>query len=194
MRESVNGFRKLGNDLVGVEIGVWRGESALGILQNLPIKKLYLVDPYIKYDGYNISEISGHPHMEENEAIAREVLGDYDDKIVWIKKKAHDALVDIPDDVDFVYIDGNHNSVYVRQDIEDYYPKVREGGILAGHDFQKAEIAREVMKFNKDKNHDLWTFPFKEANFMHDWVKEWKVYTVPSHRISVDQEDWWLEK
>lgn len=194
MRESINGFKQLGNDLVGVEIGVWRGESALSILQNLSIKTLYLIDPYVEYDEYNVNEISGHPNMVENENVAKDILSEYKNKIIWVKKKANDAIIDISNNVDFVYIDGNHAGGYVKMDIENYYTKVRNGGILAGHDFQKIEVRHNVLEFNKNKNHDLYSFPFEKANHIHDWDEEWRVYTVPSHRISVDQEDWWLIK
>jgi len=45
-----------------------------------------------------------------------------------------DAISDIPDNVDFVYIDGNHKYEYVKQDMEMYYKKVKKGGVLGGHD------------------------------------------------------------
>ena len=37
--------------------------------------------------------------------------------------------------LDFVYIDALHYYEDVREDIELWYPKVRKGGILAGHDY-----------------------------------------------------------
>jgi len=36
--------------------------------------------------------------------------------------------------VDAVFIDGNHSYEYVKKDLENYYSKVREGGIVALHD------------------------------------------------------------
>jgi hypothetical protein len=192
MRESITAFKKLGKSLVGVEIGVWRGENALSILQNTDIYLLYLVDPYERYEEYNINEIIGQPNMEENEAHARKILEPYKDQIIWVKRKAQDALEYIPWDVDFVYIDGNHKPEYLKREMEGYYAKIREGGVLAGHDFQKNELRKEVLEFSSKKEHDLWSFPFEEANVMIDWEEEWRLYKVPSSRISVDQEDWWM--
>ena len=40
-------------DLIGVEIGVFEADHALSLLENLDIKKLYLVDPYEMYDDYD---------------------------------------------------------------------------------------------------------------------------------------------
>ena len=38
-------------------------------------------------------------------------------------------------DLDWVFIDANHNYDYVRADIAAWTPKVRPGGIIAGHDY-----------------------------------------------------------
>ena len=40
----------------------------------------------------------------------------------------------IPDNLDFVYIDGNHQYEFVAKDIKTYYPKLKKGGVLGGHD------------------------------------------------------------
>ena len=36
---------------------------------------------------------------------------------------------------DFVYIDANHDDPYIGDDIRAWSPKVRSGGIVAGHDY-----------------------------------------------------------
>ena len=38
---------------------------------------------------------------------------------------------------DVVYIDGSHKYKDVKRDIELYLPKVKKGGIIAGHDYRK---------------------------------------------------------
>lgn len=37
--------------------------------------------------------------------------------------------------VDFVFIDGDHSEESVRSDIEAWLPKVKQGGVIAGHDY-----------------------------------------------------------
>ena len=37
--------------------------------------------------------------------------------------------------IDFIYIDGNHQYDFVKKDLEDYVPKVKVGGVIAGHDY-----------------------------------------------------------
>lgn len=41
---------------------------------------------------------------------------------------------DITELYDAVFIDGNHSYEYVKKDLENYWPKVRDGGIVALHD------------------------------------------------------------
>lgn len=53
----------------------------------------------------------------------------------------------IPDGaLDAAYIDGNHYYKEVLADIEAWYPKVRTGGILAGHDYCNSDADIEVIK------------------------------------------------
>ncbi len=127
-----------GKELVGVEIGVYKAEHAESILSNLDIKQLYLVDPYELYQDYD--EGKAHYGVDQDPlSLARKEaskrLESFSEKITWIQKKSSDALDEIPDNIDFVYIDGNHHEAFVREDILNYYSKVRSGGVIGGHDF-----------------------------------------------------------
>lgn len=46
---------------------------------------------------------------------------------------------------DYIYIDARHDYCAVQEDIEAYWPKVRPGGILAGHDYITAPEAMAVL-------------------------------------------------
>jgi hypothetical protein len=125
-------------DLVGAEIGVAGGEHALSMLETLDIKRLYLIDPYAIYEGYE----EGKAHygvdqkpLSDTEVLAQEKLKRHSKKIVWIKKLSTEAVKIIEENLDFVYIDGNHQEEYVTEDIENYYPLVRKGGVIGGHDY-----------------------------------------------------------
>ena len=39
------------------------------------------------------------------------------------------------DSVDYIYVDARHDYCGVTQDLQAYWPKLKGGGILAGHDF-----------------------------------------------------------
>ena len=122
--------------IVAVEIGTDLGIHATSILNNLNIKRLYLVDPYESYEEYIQSEPGKIQNvLNKNENIATKRLQRYDN-IIWKKDYSDSAAVlsSIPNDLDFVYVDGNHEYKYAKSDMELYFKKLRKGGILAGHD------------------------------------------------------------
>ena len=56
-----------------------------------------------------------------------------------IKDYSHNVSTIFADkSVDLVYIDGDHSYQAVNKDIELYLPKIKQGGILAGHDYSKS--------------------------------------------------------
>lgn len=66
--------------LRGVEIGVAAGDNALSILKELPVDKLFLIDPYVPY------EFDGRiwdPSADYAKAHAK--LAEYS-QIVWLRK------------------------------------------------------------------------------------------------------------
>lgn len=132
-------------DVLGVEIGVLHGLNAISIMQNLDIKHLYLIDPYILYDD----GINKYKDREKDFKIAQQNMYPYKDKVTFIKKTSIDAVRDVPNNLDFVYIDGNHSYRYVKHDIEEYYPKVKSGGIIGGHDFRAdcSGLCKAVLEF-----------------------------------------------
>jgi hypothetical protein len=72
-----------------------------------------------------------------------------------------DAAEDIPDNLDFVYIDGNHKYEFVKQDIEAYYPKIKIGGVIGGHDIDNGTcpnhsgLTKAVLEFVIKHNLEL---------------------------------------
>lgn len=141
MIRMVKGLNK--KELVGVEIGVLNGENAKNILETLDIKKLYLVDPYVVYPEYLDIRT---PVFSTIKKRADENLEKFKDKIDWKIMRSADATHLIPDNLDFVYIDGNHSYTFCLQDIKDYWPKIKKGGIIGGHDYYNMSKAREVKK------------------------------------------------
>jgi hypothetical protein len=54
----------------------------------------------------------------------------------------------IPDGLlDFVYIDGIHCHAEVLSDLNCFYPKVRKGGLISGHDWNKYGVKKAVREF-----------------------------------------------
>lgn len=147
---------KKSSDLVGVEIGIYQGDNAFFILTNLSIKKLFLIDPYLEYQEYKdigwttVKQSDFNKHFIQ----AKKKLKQFDDKIIFIKEKSNVAVSRIPNNLDFVYIDGNHKYEFVKRDIELYYPKLKRDGVLGGDNFESIfpGVARAVLEFTDKYN------------------------------------------
>ncbi len=143
MRESLK-LLKSRHDLVGTEVGVFGGEHALVILGWLCIEKLYLIDPYEKFEGYKqfTAEI-----LANKEAEAHKRLDMFKDKVAWIKEKSAMAVGSFHDEsLDFAYIDADHEYGASLADIALYYPKVKKGGLLCGHNYEPETEVEHVAK------------------------------------------------
>ena len=125
---------------VGAEIGVGGGVFSEMICQRNPGVKLFCVDAWEVYEGYDDFLIPEYLEDDYKRAILR--LAPY--KVNIIRKYSMDAVQDFADgSLDFVYIDGNHKSPYIVDDIREWSPKVRSGGIVSGHDY--VDIHQDVI-------------------------------------------------
>lgn len=144
----------LGRPITAVEVGVYGGEGALQMLDKFDIKKLYLVDPYDKDKEFIHSELLPdapkftHGLWMLKKKAANIALKDYK-QVEWIYEKSVDAVKLVLEDLDLVYIDANHDYKYVREDILAWWPKIKKGGVLAGHDYQHHGVEAAVDHFCK---------------------------------------------
>jgi predicted O-methyltransferase YrrM len=140
-------------DLIIVEIGTELGYNALSMFQELSIKKMYLIDPYEDYKMDGKVQKIGDEQLKK----AKNVLSEYKDKIVFIRKYSDEAIDDVPNEVDAIYVDGNHDEEHVAMDLENYYKRVKNGGIFGGHDFSANYIGvcKAVIKFAEKKKLEL---------------------------------------
>jgi len=65
--------------------------------------------------------------------------------------------------IDMVFIDANHTYEYVTRDIAAYLPKMKKGGIMAGHDYNEhhpgvMQAVQEAFegRFTYDPKEDVW--------------------------------------
>lgn len=119
----------------GVEVGVAFGEYSEIMMKANSKMTLYGVDPYECYPGYkDFVKLGTFDGMEQ---IAHDRLDKYA-TYHFIKEYSVPTAEKFEDaSLDFVYIDGNHSEPYVSQDIAAWTPKVRKGGIVAGHDYAR---------------------------------------------------------
>ena len=117
--------------LIGVEVGVKNGSHAQNILDNLIVKHLYLIDSWVPY--IEEGKIIYDPPVYYDHVVKK--FGD-NPHIEIIRTSSCKAAKGIPDKhLDFVYIDGCHQYEYVYSDIAAWFPKLKVGGVLSGHDY-----------------------------------------------------------
>jgi predicted O-methyltransferase YrrM len=119
-----------------VEIGVWKGGSTayMGV-------EIYNSKKIIIYDA--IDTFEGSKEHGEVRGLYEEAYNNLksliDLKVVnLIKSHSLEAVKKYEDEsIDFCFIDGSHEYEDVKADILAYLPKVKKGGILSGHDYDR---------------------------------------------------------
>jgi len=119
------------------EVGVWKGEFAEFLLRNCAgIRRYYMIDPWRHLESWNkpFNRTDEEFTRIMAEALARTEFAK--DKRVVLRGKLSEVSAAIPDDcLDYAYIDGDHTARGIIVDLVRMWPKVREGGVLAGDDF-----------------------------------------------------------
>jgi hypothetical protein len=133
--------------IIAIEIGVHKGQNSEDLLKNLNIKKIYLIDPYLKYGDYK--KDANYSNINFMEKAAKKRLQRFHKKIVWIKAFSEKAIAKISEKVDLVYVDGNHEYNYVKKDLSIYWKKLNKGGILSGHDIQYLGVSKALLEFSE---------------------------------------------
>jgi len=147
-------FNELGFK-VGAEVGVYLGFYARWLLRMMPGLKLYGIDSWIPYKGYE--DITDNNIIQAYEK-AKEMTKGYD--CTLIKGWSNEVVDQFEDEsLDFVFIDGNHDYEYVIEDIAKWSKKVRPGGIVYGHDFDdRWGVARAVTEWTQTYKISPWFF------------------------------------
>ena len=125
----------------GAEIGVLFGEYSTHLLANWP-GTLILVDPWINQDPDVYLDGCNAVSMNRAMKRAMEAVSPFINRVEVIRDYSVEAAQRVPDNsLDWVYLDGNHALESVRSDISVWWPKVRSGGIIAGHDYYERHDA-----------------------------------------------------
>lgn len=124
----------------GVEVGTFKGHYSRHILENWG-GTLYMVDVWDPLDDEDYEDASNHGNYVNGVySDAIESIKGFEARGIMVRAKSAVASEMFEDgSLDFVYIDANHAYDYVKQDIEVWYPKVKEGGYLLGHDYLDLE-------------------------------------------------------
>lgn len=123
-----------------IEVGCKEGRTTAFVLEHCPDCRVTAIDPWAA-----MPEQAGQPGGETYEAWDFQAIEEafwknvdtFTSRLTFHRKTSLEAA-DLVDDesAGLIFIDAAHDYESVLEDIAAWRPKVRPGGILAGHDFQ----------------------------------------------------------
>ena len=113
----------------GIEVGVKEGENLSYILGHSNIEHMYAVDPWVEQPGE--TEDYRNWNMQDIQGKCVKSIEPYKDRVTIVKEFSVDAAKHLPD-VDFIFIDAQHNYKNLIKDIEAWRHKCK---FLSGHDY-----------------------------------------------------------
>jgi len=123
------------------EIGVFDGQNSGWLLARCPLLTLLMVDQWRAYDDSSQPDTVHNPGKWDRVrrmALARTDFADA--RRIVLHLTSLEAAAKIPDgSLDLAFVDANHSLPFVQRDIAAYWAKVKRGGWLAGHDYERKE-------------------------------------------------------
>jgi hypothetical protein len=148
---------KLGDGVVGCELGVSRAYNLCQILEYCSnIAKMYAIDPYLPYQDWwgFVSESS--IQNDKHEALNNLNSIEQSNKVEFLEMTSTEASSKIEDSsLDFIFIDGDHSYERAYEDFCNYYPKVKSGGLFAGHDYSLTGVNQALRQFLPENGYEF---------------------------------------
>lgn len=152
---------------VFVEIGVYGGSTLLDIYNICKTNnnKIYGIDPWDKitifngqsYDETNIDvrnqEINRYKNVKDN---LMNIINLHNLDINIINENSWDIYDTFEDNsIDCIHIDGDHSYEGVKKDLNLYWSKIKNGGMIINDDYHWAGVKKAIDEFIKDHEMDI---------------------------------------
>jgi SAM-dependent methyltransferase len=127
---------------VVLEIGCDIGDTSDYLLNGHPMLELYSIDPYENYVDWN-----GNALNEREEIYQRMMkrMERYGDRFTLIRDYSDNVVNEFEDEeFDIIFIDGLHTYDQLTKDCNNYYSKLKPGGIFSGHDYNAITGVRKA--------------------------------------------------
>ena len=146
----------LGENLIGIEVGIGRALNLCMLAQLCKnLKMIYGVDNFKPYTDFKYSKHLGEKEQDNNKIIAFHNIkySGFKNKIKVIEKDSIIAVNDFKDNsVDFIFLDSYVTEDDCKIDLKNWYKKLKNGGIFAGHDFNINFVKQTVENFYVNNN------------------------------------------
>lgn len=127
-----------------IEIGVMAGIYSESFLQTWKGNLLVSIDPWIHQDGYEDIANRSNEDFEKIMDRALHRLKPFKERSEVIRDFSQNASNwFLEESLDMVYLDARHDYDSVFADIEAWLPKIKTGGILAGHDYVEDGVRKQ---------------------------------------------------
>lgn len=137
------------NAKLALEIGVFEAVSTSIIAKNIVEEgKIFAIDPFEEKNIFGLS-------YAKDISITKLKRDRVFSKIIFIQKKSYEACSDVPDNLDFIFVDGDHSFEGISSDWNLFSKKLKIGGIIALHDvfvpdFQKWKSTMDSVSYFED--------------------------------------------
>lgn len=132
----------------GAEIGVFRGDFA-AIMAKCPLAVLHLIDPWIKYPGYEKDPCMNNTNHDENLRVCQAQLAQdiARGRVIIHRGFSADIAVQTNFVLDWFYLDAYHIYPEVIQDLRLWSKRLAPGGFIMGHDYVDGTQWAKVLEF-----------------------------------------------
>lgn len=139
----------------GFEVGVRQGVFSKELLKQWDsCKGYFLVDLWSNPNSY-LGRENKESTQEQNMRDAFENTNAWKEKISFCKNFSTVCATTVEDNsFDFGYIDARHDFKSVYEDLEAWYPKIKTGGIMSGHDYMSGMEVKVSTNGNWSRNGD----------------------------------------
>jgi hypothetical protein len=136
-------LKRVSDNAIIAEIGVWKAINAMNILQQNETVKLCLIDRWTPYSEkerqqeelYSISDAKNKTYKHAKRRV-KEKTEPYKNRVTIHDMESIKAAELYPDDFfDLVFIDALHSYEGCLSDIKAWFSKVKNGGYIGGHDY-----------------------------------------------------------
>lgn len=162
------------------EIGVWKGKSlSYFVVEAINSNKqfeIYAIDTFRGSDEHQAGNFAYEPLLDTEDGLYNHFLENIDivkERVNVVRKDSVDASMDFPDNYfDAIFIDAGHSFNDVLSDLIAWYPKLKSGSFMYGHDVNWPTVssAVEMFCFFRPK-----FFPNERVNFDLTSVNCWRI-------------------
>ncbi len=139
-----------------IELGSWMGASTRHFAREIsPHGRVYAIDHWLGSAEHQSRRYRRVLPTLYHQFLSNVIQEGLTEQIIPIKMPVHEAsllfktLRIMPD---MIYVDASHDEESVYQDLSDWFPLVRERGVMCGDDWDIQEVRTAVSRFATENN------------------------------------------